>query len=239
VLLAAGTALLLAAVAALRLGSHDAAPAARASTAPQVVAAPTPVQVQAVPAAAPTDSESRQRVPDPVGQTQARTDAAMQDAGLRDAKSLFLQIAKEKGLACPRDLAVPEAAQDAVCSAYAEYSAAVDEVEKTRRPIVQSIVDDKLARGDAEHLANWSALKDPGEIAIAQKALKAARQPTAPHQWVIVGGAGPRVDIIRVNEGEDPRLPPLYARFDQSRADFFAAVQRLLASSGIVLQPRR
>jgi hypothetical protein len=55
---------------------------------------------------------------------------------------------------------------------------------------------------------------------------------------VIVGGAGPRVDIIRVNEGEDARLPPLYARSDRLRADFFAEVQRLLASAGIALHQR-
>jgi len=240
-LVAAGAALLIGSIAVLRLASHDGIPVAREPLAAQPVAAQQPpVQVQPVPAATPTDApDDRQALPDPVAQGPAPIGTVSQRAThLSEARGLFLSMAKENGIDCPPDLAVPEAVQDAVCSAYDAYLAAANEVQKVRQPIVSRILDEKLARGDAEHLANWSALKDPGEIADAKKALKAARQPTAAHQTVIVGGAGPRVDIIRVNERDDARLPPLYARFDRLRADYFAEMQRLLASAGITLHQR-
>jgi hypothetical protein len=181
-LVAAGAALLLGSIAVLRLASHDGVPVAREPLAAQPVAALPAVQVRPAPAATPADArEERQALPDPVAQQPAPIDASQRATRLSEARGLFLAMAKENGLDCPPGLAVPEAVQDAVCSAYDAYSAAVGEVDKVRQPIVSKILDEKLARGDAEHLASWSALKDPAEIADARKALKAARQPTAAH----------------------------------------------------------
>jgi hypothetical protein len=54
-----------------------------------------------------------------------------------------------------------------------------------------------------------------------------------------VGGAGSRVDIVRIDETEDARLPGIYASIDQAVDTFVDWVSTQLAIAGHPLPARR
>jgi hypothetical protein len=156
-----------------------------------------------------------------------------------EAFGFFKSKARTMGITLPEDLQFPADKNQELCEAYRICHERIVELEAQRQPIISQILEEKRRLGQAEHPIHPQLVTDPEQQRAATLAMRVARQPTRPHQSVSVGGAGSRVDIIRIDETEDARLPGIYASLDQAVDTFVDWVSTQLAIAGHPLPARR
>lgn len=215
------------------------------NTAPETKPSPAPVPLRSRP---PENIERVQEVkPDRevVPPTVAATNPAAQnpqiDLGprVREAIFAFGNIARKRSINLPKDLELPAEKNAELLAALQEMEERMKALQATRQPIINQIVDEKRASGRVEHPAHPQLIEDPKAQREATRALIEARKPTREGQIVIVGGAGPRIDIFRIDEDEDARLPGFNEAMRTEEDNYFNRVALLFATAGVVLDMRR
>jgi hypothetical protein len=139
------------------------------------------------------------------------------------------QLAKKAGHEVPNDLDLPIGLHALFAAEHQEYDKVVRDVEAVRMPILDRIADVKKANQQWETLPGPDSIKDPAQAKANRAAIAAARKETRENQTVIQGGFGATFFIIRVDEAEDPGLPPLYARLAAARRQYIDNVYAALA----------
>jgi hypothetical protein len=210
-------------------------------------AAAPPTQARTVPAAAAADARDREEgqverlenTPSPPAVAAASAPAKDPQLLVDEAFRSFKGFAMKRGITLPEGLQFPADKNQELCEAYRICHERIVELEAQRQPILSQILQEKLRLDQAEHPIHPQLVTDPEQQRAATLAMRVARQPTRPHQSVSVGGAGSRVDIVRIDETEDARLPGIYASIDQAVDTFVDWVSTQLAIAGHPLPARR
>jgi len=198
---------------------------------------PTTVRPIQSPALAVAKNDDRTPLPD-IGLSISRSLQRKQDRAPDDARS-NVQVVKEEfghwagiaeqyGLKVPPEFRLPAELHDVFAKATREFEQSLKAVEAVRLPLVQAIVDRKLAGGQFEEFRNPEA--ESGDAAReARSTLRKSRKPTQPNQSVSVSGDARHVRLIRVDQTDDPSLPPLYDAIAAARLEYYQSVHVFLS----------
>lgn len=159
------------------------------------------------------------------------------------AEKRSVALVRAKRLAAAKKLDLPNLqrfspeTEREIVRAYDDLMVQLREVDRNRIPIINEIVDRKVAAGMIEPVrarnepvAALSSAADK-TAAVAKVGTGNQRKPTRPRQTVVTrtGPAGP--GLVRVDADEDCRLQVLYERIEEADATFLARVTFVLESA--------
>lgn len=141
----------------------------------------------------------------------------------------WISLAEAQGIVVPSEFVLPAHLHDDFAQIFETYNARLEVAQSIRGPVLDGIVQAKMAKGDFESLRNPDCAQTPEEASQLRSALRAARKVMAKNQTVVVSGSGPEIRLIRVDPSEDSRLAQAYSVFDIAQADYIQQVAVLIS----------
>lgn len=159
------------------------------------------------------------------------------------AEKRSVALVRAKRLAASKKLELPSLSrftpetEREIVKAYDDLMVQLREVDRTRIPLINEIVDRKVAAGMIEPVRRRnepaSALSSATDKAAAVTKSGSAnqRKPTRPRQTVVTRTGPAGAGLVRVDADEDCRLQVLYERIEEADATFLARVAFVLESA--------